>query len=152
MYLHPQHCPPQALLTPCLQACLTELACLSLQNGLADKIERSRKQIKERKNRSKKIRGVKKNAGQCSLLACVPDIALCQHYIVAQVCKAAYIYHRMAIWHSTQCLGPQMCLLPVLQWLARSEEVVSGYFDQQTCPSCNDLVALTVSSERCTSL
>ena len=35
-----------------------------LQNGLADKIEKSRKQIKERKNRSKKIRGVKKNAGQ----------------------------------------------------------------------------------------
>jgi len=37
---------------------------LLLQNGLADKIEKSRKQIKERKNRSKKIRGVKKNAGQ----------------------------------------------------------------------------------------
>jgi hypothetical protein len=36
---------------------------LFLQNGLADKIEKSRKQIKERKNRSKKIRGVKKNAG-----------------------------------------------------------------------------------------
>ena len=36
---------------------------LLLQNGLADKIEKSRKQIKERKNRSKKIRGVKKNAG-----------------------------------------------------------------------------------------
>ncbi len=37
---------------------------LLLQNGLADKIEKSRKQIKERKNRSKKIRGVKKNAGR----------------------------------------------------------------------------------------
>lgn len=33
-----------------------------VRNGLADKIEKSRKQIKERKNRSKKIRGVKKNA------------------------------------------------------------------------------------------
>jgi hypothetical protein len=30
------------------------------QNGLATKVEKSRKQIKERKNRSKKIRGVKK--------------------------------------------------------------------------------------------
>ena len=38
---------------------------VSLQNGLADKIDKSRKQIKERKNRSKKIRGVKKNAGEC---------------------------------------------------------------------------------------
>ena len=34
-----------------------------LQNGLAERVEKSRKQIKERKNRSKKIRGVKKNAG-----------------------------------------------------------------------------------------
>jgi len=30
------------------------------QNGLDTKIEKSRKQIKERKNRAKKIRGVKK--------------------------------------------------------------------------------------------
>uniref|UniRef100_A0A7I4AHF9 40S ribosomal protein S24 n=1 Tax=Physcomitrium patens TaxID=3218 RepID=A0A7I4AHF9_PHYPA len=32
----------------------------NVQNGLATKVEKSRKQIKERKNRSKKIRGVKK--------------------------------------------------------------------------------------------
>jgi hypothetical protein len=32
----------------------------SPQNGLATKVEKSRKQIKERKNRTKKIRGVKK--------------------------------------------------------------------------------------------
>jgi hypothetical protein len=31
-----------------------------VQNGLATKVEKSRKQIKERKNRAKKIRGVKK--------------------------------------------------------------------------------------------
>jgi hypothetical protein len=31
-----------------------------LQNGLATKVEKSRKQLKERKNRAKKVRGVKK--------------------------------------------------------------------------------------------
>jgi small subunit ribosomal protein S24e len=31
-----------------------------IQNGLATKVEKSRKQVKERKNRAKKIRGVKK--------------------------------------------------------------------------------------------
>lgn len=31
-----------------------------LQNGLDTKVEKSRKQLKERKNRAKKIRGVKK--------------------------------------------------------------------------------------------
>ncbi|GLJ21669.1 hypothetical protein SUGI_0403670 [Cryptomeria japonica] len=31
-----------------------------IRNGLATKVEKSRKQLKERKNRSKKIRGVKK--------------------------------------------------------------------------------------------
>ena len=34
--------------------------CSFCQNGLATKSGKSRKQIKERKNRSKKIRGVKK--------------------------------------------------------------------------------------------
>ena len=34
--------------------------CTSMQNGLDTKIEKSRKQLKERKNRSKKICGVKK--------------------------------------------------------------------------------------------
>lgn len=44
-----------------------------LQNGLDTKVEKSRKQMKERKNRAKKIRGVKKvretlvNVGQPSL-------------------------------------------------------------------------------------
>ena len=38
----------------------------SVQNGLAEApVNKSRKQIKERKNRTKKIRGVKKNAGAC---------------------------------------------------------------------------------------
>ncbi|GAQ90430.1 40S ribosomal protein S24 [Klebsormidium nitens] len=32
-----------------------------VRNGLETKIEKSRKQIKERKNRSRKVRGVKKN-------------------------------------------------------------------------------------------
>lgn len=36
----------------------------AVQNGLAEApVNKSRKQIKERKNRTKKIRGVKKNAG-----------------------------------------------------------------------------------------
>jgi hypothetical protein len=34
--------------------------CSFCQNGLATKVDKSRKQMKERKNRSKKIRGVKK--------------------------------------------------------------------------------------------
>lgn len=38
----------------------------SQQNGLESKVEKSRKQMKERKNRAKKIRGVKK-VGYCSL-------------------------------------------------------------------------------------
>lgn len=32
-----------------------------IRNGLATKVEKSRKQLKERKNRAKKIRGVKKS-------------------------------------------------------------------------------------------
>ena len=39
------------------------LLLLLLQNGLAERVQKSRKQIKERKNRTKKIRGTKKNAG-----------------------------------------------------------------------------------------
>ena len=35
-----------------------------LQNGLEEAKAKSRKQIKERKNRSKKVRGVKKNTGE----------------------------------------------------------------------------------------
>lgn len=34
-----------------------------LQNGLAEVVSKSRKQIKERKNRTKSLRGVKKNSG-----------------------------------------------------------------------------------------
>uniref|UniRef100_A0ACD5Z057 Uncharacterized protein n=1 Tax=Avena sativa TaxID=4498 RepID=A0ACD5Z057_AVESA len=38
-----------------------------IRNGLATKVEKSRKQIKERKNRTKKIRGVKKTkAGEAA--------------------------------------------------------------------------------------
>eukprot|EP00891_Asterochloris_glomerata_P002302 jgi/Astpho2/2302/Aster-03268 len=33
-----------------------------VRNGLAERVQKSRKQIKERKNRTKKIRGTKKNA------------------------------------------------------------------------------------------
>ncbi|CAM6109093.1 unnamed protein product [Calypogeia fissa] len=32
-----------------------------IKNGLASKVEKSRKQVKERKNRAKKLRGTKKN-------------------------------------------------------------------------------------------
>ena len=35
-----------------------------LQNGLAEAVQKSRKQIKERKNRSKPLRGVKKSGGK----------------------------------------------------------------------------------------
>ena len=44
---------------------------LLLQNGLMEATSKSRKQIKERKNRTKKIRGVKKNAGARSVSALV---------------------------------------------------------------------------------
>ena len=44
----------------------------AVQNGLAEApVNKSRKQIKERKNRTKKIRGVKKNAG----MRCYPQSA-----------------------------------------------------------------------------
>ena len=33
-----------------------------LQNGLAEAVQKSRKQMKERKNRAKKLRGAKKTA------------------------------------------------------------------------------------------
>ena len=39
---------------------IISLANLRWQNGLDTKVEKSRKQMKERKNRAKKIRGVKK--------------------------------------------------------------------------------------------
>jgi hypothetical protein len=42
------------------QVLICSFSSLFLQNGLATKVEKSRKQIKERKNRTKKIRGVKK--------------------------------------------------------------------------------------------
>lgn len=35
------------------------------QNGLETKVESSRKQMKERRRRAKKIRGVKKGASTC---------------------------------------------------------------------------------------
>eukprot|EP00884_Botryococcus_braunii_P003280 jgi/Botrbrau1/12953/Bobra.154_2s0013.1 len=33
-----------------------------VRNGLAERIQKSRKQLKERKNRARKVRGIKKNA------------------------------------------------------------------------------------------
>jgi len=36
------------------------MPCYAMQNGLDTKVEKSRKQMKERKNRAKKIRGIKK--------------------------------------------------------------------------------------------
>lgn len=48
------------LLTGVLLAC----AVVCLQNGLAEVVSKSRKQIKERKNRTKSLRGVKKNSGE----------------------------------------------------------------------------------------
>lgn len=46
----------------CLASGVAKECCCNddLQNGLATKVEKSRKQMKERKNRAKKIRGVKK--------------------------------------------------------------------------------------------
>jgi hypothetical protein len=41
-------------------SCFNVFLGVSSQNGLATKVEKSRKQMKERKNRAKKIRGVKK--------------------------------------------------------------------------------------------
>ena len=38
--------------------------CLCFQNGLQKRIEKSRKQKKERRNRTKKVRGVKKSSGE----------------------------------------------------------------------------------------
>lgn len=50
------------------------------QNGLATKVEKSRKQVKERKNRAKKIRGVKKVA--------LPFHIFLAHYFI--FCGVAY--------------------------------------------------------------
>ncbi len=54
-----------------------------MQNGLAEAPQnKSRKQIKERKNRTKKIRGVKKNSGypltqhHVWMLLCLRDFAV----------------------------------------------------------------------------
>lgn len=54
------------LAVACLKNALLRYIPGAVQNGLAEApVNKSRKQIKERKNRSKKIRGVKKNAGVC---------------------------------------------------------------------------------------
>ena len=47
------------------------LKSLLLQNGLDTKVEKSRKQMKERKNRAKKIRGVKKVIQLCVVDYCL---------------------------------------------------------------------------------
>ena len=41
------------------------LLALWLQNGLEQKVEKSRKQKKERRNRARVVRGVKKNKRKC---------------------------------------------------------------------------------------
>jgi hypothetical protein len=46
------------------------------QNGLEKKVDKSRKQMKERRKRAKKVRGVKKNAGAGELL-CGARCAAC---------------------------------------------------------------------------
>lgn len=57
----------------------------SLQNGLATKVEKSRKQIKERKNRTKKIRGVKKVSFSHICLIIVPLNALFVQHVTKSV-------------------------------------------------------------------
>ena len=47
---------------------VVKLGCQLLQAGLYEKVQRSRKQLKERKNRSLKVRGIKKNAGNASAI------------------------------------------------------------------------------------
>ena len=62
------------------------MSVLLLQNGLAEATSKSRKQIKERKNRTKKIRGVKKNAGalrQCSGQGAAGSDAYVVHPVVS---------------------------------------------------------------------
>jgi hypothetical protein len=45
----------------CIKYSCFDVVCVGCsQNGLATKVEKSRKQMKERRNRAKKIRGVKK--------------------------------------------------------------------------------------------
>ena len=58
--------PPNGADTLCDVAPLSRPARPLLQNGLATPVQKSRKQLKERKNRTKTIRGVKKNAGACT--------------------------------------------------------------------------------------
>lgn len=52
---------------PCTIRGLTVIVTLhlfALQNGLDKRVERSRKQMKERRNRARKLRGVKKATGE----------------------------------------------------------------------------------------
>jgi hypothetical protein len=51
-------------------SCFNVFLGVSSQNGLATKVEKSRKQMKERKNRAKKIRGVKKVLFLCHHVRC----------------------------------------------------------------------------------
>lgn len=70
-----QHRASSALTTAPADLCSspsTHLICL--QNGLAEAVQKSRKQIKERKNRSKPLRGVKK-AGECVVM-CGPGLGV----------------------------------------------------------------------------
>ena len=96
------------------------LAAWLLQNGLAEKLEKSRKQIKERKNRSKKIRGVKKNAGQftCSLVLVV-------FLSSAILCK----FHSCSLSHLPDVYEAGLtCFTQLLSALLAAAEVVVACF------------------------
>lgn len=58
-----------------------------MQNGLDTKVEKSRKQVKERKNRAKKIRGVKKviEMNSLSFMVLVVEIILVYGFWVEQI-------------------------------------------------------------------
>jgi hypothetical protein len=70
-----------------------------LQNGLATKVEKSRKQMKERKNRAKKIRGVKK---VCTFALTRPSalILVCVWNVVVSLCPCGKVNQFLIIMTS----------------------------------------------------
>ena len=66
----------------------------TMQNGLAEApVNKSRKQIKERKNRTKKIRGVKKNAGACITAGHLPAQWLTPHLYLWSTKALLHLQH-----------------------------------------------------------
>jgi len=59
-----------------------------LQNGLDTKVEKSRKQMKERKNRAKKIRGVKKVIQLCVVDYCLSVLSFLLYKTITYVFSA----------------------------------------------------------------